>query len=163
MCLCSDCNVCLTYPWRHHTQVLATRHAARAQPTTVATPPLVSTNVEYPTDSGLRARAVTNIGNLVRRIKAAGGATRTGFRDQSRAAARLRAIGAKLKPRSTAGRDEAQATVLRLRGELARLAEHVGRSVESVRAQTRRRGISARRLRSHPSRAMRCPTRPGPG
>ena len=39
---------------------------------------VVSANVEYPTDSGLLATAVTKIGKLVRRIKAAGGAVRTG-------------------------------------------------------------------------------------
>src|SRR5215467_8313819 len=37
---------------------------------------VVSANVEYPTDSGLLARAVTKIGKLVRRIKAAGDAHR---------------------------------------------------------------------------------------
>jgi hypothetical protein len=42
---------------------------------------VVSANVEYPTDSGLLAKAVVKIGKLVRRVKAAGGATRTGFFD----------------------------------------------------------------------------------
>ena len=37
---------------------------------------VVSANVKYPTDSGLLASAVTKIGKLVRRIKAAGGAVR---------------------------------------------------------------------------------------
>jgi IS5 family transposase len=99
----------------------------------------VSANVEYPTDSGLLARAVTKIGKLVRRIKAAGGANRTVFRDRSRSAtARVRAIGAKLKLRSAAGRDEAQATVMRLTGELARLAEHAGRDAYAVLDNARR-------------------------
>src|SRR4051794_25517022 len=44
---------------------------------------VVSANVEYPTDSGLLARAVTLVGRLVKRIKAAGGASRTEFRDAS--------------------------------------------------------------------------------
>jgi IS5 family transposase len=100
---------------------------------------VVSANVEYPTDSGLLARAVTKIGKLVRRIKAAGGANRTVFRDRSRSAtARVRAIGAKLKLRSAAGRDEAQATVMRLTGELARLAEHAGRDAYAVLDNARR-------------------------
>jgi IS5 family transposase len=100
---------------------------------------VVSANVEYPTDSGLLARAVTKIGKLVRRIKAAGGATRTAFRDRSRSAlTRVRAIGAKLKLRSAAGRDEAQATVLRLTGELADLAERSGRDACVVLDNARR-------------------------
>ena len=43
---------------------------------------VVSANVEYPTDSGLLAQAVVNIGKLVRRIKSAGAAPRTAFRDR---------------------------------------------------------------------------------
>lgn len=85
---------------------------------------VVSANVEYPTDSGLLARAVTRVGRLVKRIKAAGGATRTGFRDATEeATARVHAIGAKLKLRSAEAKQEAQATVLRLTGGLADLAQ----------------------------------------
>jgi len=61
---------------------------------------VVSANVEYPTDSGLLAHAVTAIGRLVGRVKAAGGAGRTAFRDRSRSAGvRVRAIAAKLRLR----------------------------------------------------------------
>ena len=61
---------------------------------------------------------------LVRRIKAAGGAVRTGFRDRSRSAAtKVHSIGAKLRLRGAQARDEAQATVLRITGELADLAQ----------------------------------------
>jgi IS5 family transposase len=85
---------------------------------------VVSANVKYPTDSGLLARAVTLAGKLVKRIKASGGATRTAFRDASEeATARVHAIGAKLKLRGAEARLQAQATVLRLTGELADLAE----------------------------------------
>jgi len=85
---------------------------------------VVSANVKYPTDSGLLARAVTRVGKLVRRIKAAGGATRTAFRDATdEATARVHAIGAKLKLRGAEARQEAQATVLRLTDELADLAQ----------------------------------------
>jgi transposase, IS5 family len=85
---------------------------------------VVSANVEYPTDSGLLAHAVTLIGKLVGRIKSAGGAPRTVFRDATEAAAsKVRAIGAKLKLRTAEGKQEAQASVLRLTGELADLAE----------------------------------------
>jgi IS5 family transposase len=108
---------------------------------------VVSANVEYPTDSGLLAKAVTKIGRLVGRIKAAGGATRTAFRDRSRAAAtRVHAIGAKLKLRSAVGRDEAQATVMRLTGELANLAERSSRDAYAVLGNARRalRRVSGR-------------------
>ena len=100
---------------------------------------VVSANVEYPTDSGLLARAVTKISKLVRRIKAAGGATRTRFRDRSRSATtRVRAIAAKLKLRSAAGREEGQATVLRLTGELADLADGTGHDADAVLNNARR-------------------------
>jgi transposase, IS5 family len=67
---------------------------------------------------------VIKIGKLVRRIKAAGGATRTVFRDRSRAArTRVRSIAAKLRLRGAEAKQEAQATVLRVTGELVGLAE----------------------------------------
>jgi transposase, IS5 family len=85
---------------------------------------VVSANVEYPTDSGLLAHAVTLIGKLVSRIKRAGGATRTAFGDATDTAATMvHAIGAKLRLRTAEGKQEAQATVLRLTGELADLAQ----------------------------------------
>jgi IS5 family transposase len=69
---------------------------------------VVSANVEYPPDSGLLARAVTLVGKLVRRIKGAGGATRTAFRDATdEATARVHAIGAKLKLRGAEAKEEA--------------------------------------------------------
>jgi transposase, IS5 family len=100
---------------------------------------VVSANVEYPTDSGLLAKAVVKIGKLVRRIKAAGGATRTGFRDRSRAAGRrVRSIGAKLKLRGAAAREQTQAAVLRITGDLADLAERSASGAEPVLANARR-------------------------
>jgi transposase, IS5 family len=100
---------------------------------------VVSANVEYPTDSGLLAKAVLKIGKLVRRIKAAGGATRTTFRDRSRSAgSRVRSIGAKLKLRGAAAREQAQAAVLRITGELADLAERSGRDAEAILDNARR-------------------------
>jgi transposase, IS5 family len=93
---------------------------------------VVSANVKYPTDSGLLAHAVTLIGKLVARIKKAGGATRTTFRDTTETAATMvHAIGAKLKLRTAEGKQEAQATVLRLTGELADLA---GQAVDGAGA-----------------------------
>ena len=100
---------------------------------------VVSANVEYPTDSGLLAHAVSKIGSLVRRSKAAGGGTRTRFRDRSRAARRrVHAIAAKLRLRGAAARDEAQATVLRVTGELAGLAEQAAADAALVLRNARR-------------------------
>jgi len=99
---------------------------------------VVSANVEYPTDSGLLARAVTLVGKLVKRIKGAGGATRTTFRDATdEATARVHAIGAKLKLRGAEAKQEAQATVLRLTGELADLAQAAMADAAPVLANAR--------------------------
>jgi IS5 family transposase len=57
-------------------------------------------------------------------VQAAGGATRTRVRDRSRSAGRrAREIGSELRLRGAQARDEAQATVRRITGELAELAE----------------------------------------
>jgi IS5 family transposase len=100
---------------------------------------VVSANVEYPTDSGLLAHAVTLIGKLVARIKTAGGATRTVFRDATATAATMvHAIGAKLRLRTAEGKQEAQATVLRLTGQLADLAEQAITNAGAVLNNARR-------------------------
>jgi IS5 family transposase len=100
---------------------------------------VVPANVAYPTDSGLLAKAVRRIGATVRRIQAAGGATRTRVRDRGRSAgAKAHAIGAKLRTRSAAGRDEAQAAVQRVTGELADLAARAAREAETVLVNARR-------------------------
>jgi transposase, IS5 family len=100
---------------------------------------VVSANVEYPTDSGLLAHTVTLIGKLVARIRAAGGATRTVFRDATDTAATMvHAIGAKLKLRTAEGKQEAQATVLRLTGELADLAQQAINDASAVLDNARR-------------------------
>jgi IS5 family transposase len=100
---------------------------------------VVPANVAYPTDSGLLAKAVRRIGATVRRIQAAGGATRTGMRDRSRSAgARAHAIGAKLRTRTAAGREEALAAVRRVTGQLAHLAERVATDARAVLVNARR-------------------------
>ena len=100
---------------------------------------VVSANVEYPTDSGLLAHAVSKISRLVTRVKTAGGAARTRFRDRSRAAGtRVHTIAAKLRLRAAAGRDEAQATVLRVTGELAGLAQQASADAAAVLTNARR-------------------------
>jgi len=85
---------------------------------------VVEADVGYPTDSGLLAQAVGTICRTVARIKAAGGATRTRVRDRRRSAARrAHAIASKLRLRGAQQRDQVQAAVRRITGELAEIAE----------------------------------------
>jgi IS5 family transposase len=82
---------------------------------------------------------VRRIATTGRRIQAAGGATRTRLRDRSRSAGRrAHGIATKLRLRSAAGRDEAQATVRRITGELAELAERAAADAERLLANARR-------------------------
>ncbi|MGV1050471.1 MAG: ISNCY family transposase [Solirubrobacterales bacterium] len=100
---------------------------------------VVPGNVSYPTDSGLLAKAVRRIAVTGRRIQAAGGATRTKVRDRSRAAGkRAHAIGARLRTRSAAGRDDALAAVRRVTGELADLAETTATDAERLLGNAKR-------------------------
>src|SRR4051812_33911963 len=100
---------------------------------------VVPADVAYPTDSGLLAKAVRRIAAAGRRIQAAGGATRTRVRDRSRSAgARAREIGAKLRLRAAQGRDEPQATVRRITGELAGLADRAAADAEKLLVNARR-------------------------
>jgi IS5 family transposase len=106
---------------------------------------VVPADVAYPTDSGLLARAIRRIAATRRRIQAAGGATRTRLRDRSRSAGkRAHAIAAKLRLHSAAGRDEAQATVRRITGEFAGLAEHAARDAQRRGGQGRGSGRGRR-------------------
>ena len=94
---------------------------------------VVGADVAYPTDSGLLAKAVGQLSRTVKRIKAAGGATRTRTRNRRRAAGRrARAIAGKLKLRGAQQKDEAQATVRRITGELADLAQAAMREAADV-------------------------------
>ena len=100
---------------------------------------VVPANVCYPTDSGLLAKAVRRIAVTGKRIQAAGGATRTTLRDRSRAAGRrAHEIAAKLRTRSAAGREEAQATVRRVTGQLAELAATAAEEAERLLANAKR-------------------------
>jgi len=112
---------------------------------------VVPANVAYPTDSGLLAKAIKRIAVTGRRIQAAGGAVRTQVRDRSRSAGkRAHGIAAKLRMRSAQGRDEAQAVVKRITGELAALAEaaaHDGqRMLLNARRALRRAQVKAQQL-----------------
>lgn len=100
---------------------------------------VVPSNVSYPTDSGLLAKAIVRIAATTRRIQAAGGAVRTKVRNRSRAAGRrAHQIGFKLRSRSAAGRDEALSAVRRVTGELADLARAAVRDAEAVVAKAKR-------------------------
>lgn len=85
---------------------------------------VVSANVEYPTDSGLLAKAIGKMCRIVARVKDAGGAARTPFRDRSIATRRrVRQLASKLHLRGALARDEVVQIVMRVTGELADLAE----------------------------------------
>jgi transposase, IS5 family len=101
---------------------------------------VVEADVGYPTDSGLLAQAVGTICRTVARIKVAGAATRTRTRDRRRSAGRrARSIASKLRLRSAQQRDEAQAAVRRITGELADIAEQCIREAVAVLRNARRR------------------------
>jgi len=94
---------------------------------------VVEADVAYPTDSGLLAKAIGKIARTTSRVKAAGGATRTRSQDRRRAAGRrARSIASKLRLRGAQQRDETQATVRRITGELAGLAEAAIRDADAI-------------------------------
>jgi IS5 family transposase len=100
---------------------------------------VVPSNVSYPTDSGLLAKAVNRIAATGRRIQAAGGAVRTKLRDRSRAAGRrAHDLNAKLRTRSAAARDEALEVVRRKNAELADLAEAAAAEAERLLTNAKR-------------------------
>jgi IS5 family transposase len=100
---------------------------------------VVGADVAYPTDSGLLARAIRRVAATGRRIQAASVATRTRLRDRRRSTGKwAHAIAAKLRLRTAAGRDQVQATVRRITGELAGLAEHAARDAQRLLVNARR-------------------------
>jgi IS5 family transposase len=102
---------------------------------------VVCADVAYPTDSGLLAKAIRRIAVTGRRIQAAGGALRTRCRDRSRSAAkRAHWIAAKLRLRGS--RDEAQATVRRITGELVGLAQRAATDAQQLLTNARRRFVA---------------------
>jgi IS5 family transposase len=109
---------------------------------------VVEADVAYPTDSGLLAKAIGTMACTVERIKAAGGAKRTRARDRRRSAGRrARSIAAKLRLRGQQQRDQAQAAVRRITGELAGIAEQVLREAAAVIRNAKRalRGATGQR------------------
>jgi transposase, IS5 family len=105
---------------------------------------VVEAAVGYPTDSGLLAKAIGAMAHTVARIKATGGARRTRARDRRRSAGRrARSIAAKLRLRGEQQRDQAQAAVRRITGELAGIAESSMRDAAVLRnAKRALRGVS---------------------
>ena len=100
---------------------------------------VVEAAVAYPTDSGLLAKAVGGIARTVKRIQAADGATRTRVRDRSRSAGqRARSIASKLRFRGAVQREEAQAAVARITGELAGIAASAISDAQRVLGNARR-------------------------
>jgi IS5 family transposase len=117
---------------------------------------VVEADVAYPTDSGLLAKAIGTMARTVERIKAAGGATRTRSRDRRRSAGRRdRSIAAKLRLRGEQHRDQAQAAVRRITGELAGIAEQAMREATAViRNATRALRTAAGQRRGRLRRAI---------
>jgi transposase, IS5 family len=114
---------------------------------------VVEAAVAYPTDSGLLAKAVGSMTRTIGRIHAAGGATRTRVRDRRRSAGqRARCIAAKLRLRGAAAREEGQAAVLRITGQLAGIAQAAMTDARAV-LRNARRGLRTatgqRRARLH--------------
>jgi transposase, IS5 family len=92
-------------------------------------------NVAYPTDSGLLAKGVAKMARLVKRLQAAGLASRTVTRDRTRSVRRrAHDIGAWLRRRS----DEAKAEVLAITAELAEIGETASTEALRVVANARR-------------------------
>ena len=114
---------------------------------------VVEAAVAYPTDSGLLAKAIGTMARTVERVKGAGGATRTRARNRRRSAGRrARSIASKLRLRGEQQRDQAQATVRRITGELAGIVEQAMRDATAVvrnakRALRRATGQRKGRLR----------------
>src|SRR4249919_3010305 len=109
---------------------------------------VVPSNVAYPTDSGLLAKAVRRIAATGRRIQAAGGAVRTRVRDRSRAAGRrAHDLNAKLRTRNADAKDAALEVVRRKNAELADLAETAAAEAERLLANAKR-GLRAARKKA---------------
>ena len=117
---------------------------------------VVEADVAYPTDSGLLAKAIGAMARTVARIKAAGGASRTRVRDRRRSAGRrARSIAAKLRLRGEQQRDQAQAAVQRITGELAGIAEQTIREATAViRNATRALGAATGQRKARLHRAI---------
>jgi IS5 family transposase len=96
---------------------------------------VVAANVAYPTDSGLLARGVARMAKSIRRVKAAGLATKTATRDRTRTVhARARSIAANLRRRTDQAKDE----VRKINADLASIAETAAAEARAVVRNARR-------------------------
>ncbi|MFI1296636.1 ISNCY family transposase [Streptomyces noursei] len=90
---------------------------------------VIEADIDHPTDADLLEHGVRKLGRLVRRIKAAGAARRTSFRDRSRSAGRrLKEISRTLRRRT----GQALGEIDRLTGEIAAVAGATLREVAAV-------------------------------
>jgi IS5 family transposase len=96
---------------------------------------VVEANVAYPTDSGLLSKGVARMGALTAKLKAAGLAARTGFRDRTRSVRRrAHEVAVWLRRRN----DDARAEVLVITGELATIATATIEEARAVAVNARR-------------------------
>src|SRR5207244_3263837 len=94
---------------------------------------LMEADIRHPTDSGLCAHAISRLGRTVRRIRAAGLASRTRFRDRSRSAGKVtRRISHNL------GRAHGRAAIDRLTGDMHGLAKAALKQASRVLRNARR-------------------------
>ncbi len=96
---------------------------------------VVEADIDHPTDADLLEHAVRTLGGLVRRVHARGAATRTLFRDRSRAAGRrLKQISRTLRRRT----GQAPAEIDRLTAQVAQIARRTLAQAERVARNARR-------------------------
>jgi transposase, IS5 family len=96
---------------------------------------VIPANVSYPSDAGLLARGVTQLGHLTRKLKRLGLAARTTTRDRTRSVRRrAHSIGAWLRRRN----DEAKGEVMAITAEMAVIATAAVREARHVAANAHR-------------------------
>jgi transposase, IS5 family len=101
---------------------------------------VIAADIDHPTDADLLEHAVRTLGGLARRIRGRGAATRTGYRNRSRAAGRrLRQISRTLRRRT----GQAPAEIDRLTAEVAAIARQSVAQAEQV-ARNARRALAKR-------------------
>jgi IS5 family transposase len=89
---------------------------------------------------------------IIERIRAAGGATHTRARVPRRSTGlRARSIASKLRLRAEAGKDEAQAAVRRITGDLTGVAERAMRDAKVLRRKRQTGAAPSRRATQRPT------------
>jgi len=101
---------------------------------------VIEADIDHPTDADLLEHAVRTLGGLARRIRGRGAATRTAYRNRSRAAGRrLKQISRTLRRRT----GQAPAEIDRLTAEVAAIARQTVTQAEQV-ARNARRALAKR-------------------